>query len=314
MSDFHQEEPNPKKSNSLARIVHRSLIDSPYRLSSPKISLSPNTEARAHCHTSADSLPADMVAARRSSPLGKYEIPGVENKKTRGYIRPVGHGFDETRNTKTGETRNTRKPNWNDDDEGANPEGWPSRAGAARRPRIMMSATRITAIGEGWRAGLRIYPANDPVRDEGGGRGRRRRRKGGSIHPHAPTNPSPLATLRQQSAVRRCVSPPQPPNGPQNTPLRHGQYFFTLKAEGGQRGGCATASLDWPSVAITTRPWPRPASSVVGEGEGYLRGVCYFFLQPSSPLCFSNLLRDGSTETETTTNPLKASLLSRSSL
>lgn len=83
--------------------THTNRPSFPYRLSSPKISLSPNTEGRAQCH----GVPTRCC---RQTSLPRDITPPLENtntrlgKQRRGYIR---HGFDETRNTRRGGTRGT---------------------------------------------------------------------------------------------------------------------------------------------------------------------------------------------------------------
>ncbi|KAF7410001.1 hypothetical protein HZH68_004382 [Vespula germanica] len=91
-------------------------------------------------------------------------------------------------------------------------------------------------VGQWWQE--QGYPANDPVRDERG------------IH-----RCCLLFTLLQDR-----LSPPQPPNGPQDILSMYGQYFFVRTEEG--RGECCVSSPGWPSPAITTSPWDTPTERV----------------------------------------------------
>ncbi|KAF7404984.1 hypothetical protein HZH66_003890 [Vespula vulgaris] len=101
-------------------------------------------------------------------------------------------------------------------------------------------------VGQWWQE--QGYPANDPVRDERG------------IH-----RCCLLFTLLQDR-----LSPPQPPNGPQDILSMYGQYFFVRTEEG--RGECCVSSPGWPSPAITTSPWDTPTKRVALRVE-YKHGL-----------------------------------------
>lgn len=90
--------------------------------------------------------------------------------------------------------------------------------------------------------------------------------------PSSPLHPHPVSPLRWQS-VRRCVSPPQPPNGPQNTPLATVNIFSFDQA--GRGRGCSRNS-HWSNAAITIHPEPRlPATS-----WGLFAGSLLLFFHP----------------------------------
>lgn len=250
---------------------------------------------------SGDPLPADIVAARHHSlplpsPLapGKHEYPGSENKDE---VIPASRwdpdSFDdETRNARRGGNEEHEEPNTGTTTTKGktNPEGWPSRAGAARRPRIMMSATRITAIGEGWRAGLRIYPANDPVRDEAGVEEEEEEEEGVFTRPILPPRSPLLAS--QQSAVRRCVFHLRNPQMDRRIPpFATVNIFSPSRLKVADEGGVARrrASIG-QALPSPPRPWPRPASRSPGGGGGLFAGSLLLFSSLLVPLA---LPRDG---------------------
>ncbi|KAI4490142.1 hypothetical protein M0804_004324 [Polistes exclamans] len=65
---------------------------------------------------------------------------------------------------------------------------------------------------------------------------------------------------------RNRLSPPQPPNGPQDILPMYGQYFFVRTEEG--RGERYVSSPGWPSPAITTSPWDTPTTKRVALRAG----------------------------------------------
>lgn len=267
-------------------------------------------------------MPADIVAARHHSlplpsPLapGKHEYPGSENKDE---VIPASRwdpdSFDdETRNARRGGNEEHEEPNTGTTTTKGktNPEGWPSRAGAARRPRIMMSATRITAIGEGWRAGLRIYPANDPVRDEAGVEEEEEEEEGVFTRPTPPPRSPLLAS--QQSAVRRCVFHLRNPQMDRRIPPFATVNIFSpsrLKVADEKGGGCATAGLDWPSVAITAETLATPS---VEESRGRGRVICgesvTFFLPPRASCAAAGRKRKQQLKASLLPSPSRPSIL-----